>query len=65
MIEGSYNLNDKRLHTFNRIVIATGSGPDHDRLPRPACGHQPGRPGRPDAVDIQAIMHGFTVAAKK
>ena len=24
MIEGSYDLNGKRLHTYNRVVIATG-----------------------------------------
>ncbi|MBV8346752.1 MAG: LpqN/LpqT family lipoprotein, partial [Mycolicibacterium sp.] len=27
MIEGSYNLGDQRLHTYNRIVIATGPPP--------------------------------------
>ena len=31
MIEGSYDLNGKRMHSYNRIVIATG------RPPRPGA----------------------------
>ena len=31
MIEGSYDLNGKRMHTYNRIVIATGSPPANQR----------------------------------
>ena len=31
MIEGSYDLDGTRLHSFNRIVIATGSPPTHQR----------------------------------
>ena len=65
MIEGSYDLNGKRLHTFNRIVIA-------HRVRRPptsatwSSSRSPAWPIRPlaDAADIEAIIHGFTVAAK-
>ena len=64
MIEGSYNLNDKRLHTFNRIVIATGSGPDQDRYLVQLAVTSLADQAVADAVDVEAIIHGFTVAAK-
>jgi len=64
MIEGSYDLNGERLHTYNRMVVATGSGPDRQRylvqLAVTSLAEQAG----PDAADIQAIISGFTVAAK-
>lgn len=64
MIEGSYDLKGERLHTYNRIVIATGSGPDRQRylvqLAVTSLAEQAG----PDAADIQAIISGFTVAPK-
>jgi hypothetical protein len=69
MIEGSYDLNGKRMHSYNRIVIATGA---------PA---KPGAPGQRyliqftvtgyadkaagEAPDIEAIIKGFTVALPK
>ena len=31
MIEGSYDLNGKRMHSYNRIVIATGAPPGNQR----------------------------------
>jgi hypothetical protein len=65
MIEGSYDLNNARMHSYNRIVIATGA---------PA---KPGAPGQryliqftvtgyadkaaAEAPDIEAIIKGFTV----
>jgi Probable lipoprotein LpqN len=64
MIEGSYDLNGGRLHTYNRIVVATGSGPYRQRylvqLAVTSLAEQAG----PDAADIQAIIAGFTVAPK-
>jgi Probable lipoprotein LpqN len=65
MIEGSYNLNDKRLHTFNRIVIATGSGADRDRYLVQLAVTSLADQAVADAVDVEAVLHGFTVAAKK
>jgi len=69
MIEGTYDLNGQRMQTYNRIVIATGKPP------------QPGVPGAQYLVqltvtgfadeavkegpDVEAIIKGFTVAAKK
>ncbi|QEM43387.1 LpqN/LpqT family lipoprotein [Mycolicibacterium grossiae] len=68
MIEGSYDLNGRRMQTYNRIVIATGTPP------------KPGAPGQrylvqltvttfadqaqQEGPDIEAIIKGFTVAAK-
>jgi hypothetical protein len=74
MIEGSYDLNGQRLHSYNRIVIATGSAQ------KPAVAGQ-AAPAKQrylvqftvtsvadqavaDAPDIEAIISGFTVAAK-
>ena len=64
MIEGTYDLNGQRMQTYNRIVIATGAGADPDRIPGPAHGDQLRRPGRRRRVDVEAIIKGFTVAAK-
>jgi hypothetical protein len=64
MIEGSYDLNGTRLHTYNRIVIATGSGPDRQRYLVQLAITSLATQAAPDAADIQAIIHGFTVAAK-
>jgi hypothetical protein len=64
MIEGSYNLGDQRLHTINRIVIAHGSGEDADRYLIQLAVTSLADNAVADAVDIEAIIHGFTVAAK-
>jgi Probable lipoprotein LpqN len=63
MIEGSYDLNGKRLHTYNRIVIPTGSEPDRQRYLVQLAVTSLAEQAAPDAADIQAIIHGFTVAA--
>lgn len=68
MIEGNYDLNGQRMQSYNRIVFASGT---------PA---RPGIPGQiylvqltvtafadkaqNDGPDIEAIIKGFTVAAK-
>jgi hypothetical protein len=64
MIEGSYNLGDQRLHTINRIVIAHGPGEDADRYLIQLAVTSLADNAAADAVDIEAIIHGFTVAAK-
>ena len=64
MIEGSYDLNGQRLHTYNRIVIPTGSAPDRQRYLVQLAVTSLAEQATPDAADIQAIIHGFTVAAK-
>lgn len=64
MIQGSYDLESARLHSWNRIVIPTGPPPATQRylvqltitsLANEAVAH---------ASDIEAIIHGFVVAAK-
>ncbi|MGH3633994.1 MAG: LpqN/LpqT family lipoprotein [Mycobacterium sp.] len=64
MIQGSYDLGGRRLHSYNRVVIATGSPPGHQRylvqlavtsLADQAVAH---------SDDIDTIINGFTVAAK-
>jgi Probable lipoprotein LpqN len=64
MIEGSYDLNGERLHTYNRIVVATGSGSYQQRYLVQLAVTSLAEQAAPDAADIQAIIHGFTVAAK-
>jgi Probable lipoprotein LpqN len=64
MIEGSYDLNGKRLHTYNRIVIATGSAPDSQRYLVQLAVTSLAEQAAPDAADIQAIIRGFAVTAK-
>jgi hypothetical protein len=72
MIEGSYDLNGRRMHSYNRIVIATGA-----RQPPKAAG-QPALPGQhyliqftvtgyaekaaEEAPDIEGVIAGFNVA---
>jgi hypothetical protein len=64
MIEGSYDLGGQRLHTYFRIVIPTGSPPVHQRYLVQLAVTSLAVQAVPDAADIQAIIHGFTVAAK-
>lgn len=64
MIEGSYNLGDQRLHTINRIVIAHGPGEDPDRYLIQLAVTSLADKAVADAVDIETIIRGFTVAAK-
>jgi Probable lipoprotein LpqN len=69
MIEGSYDLNGRRMHSYNRIVIATGKPPSPDA---------PGQKyliqftvtgfadqAQAEGPDVEAIIKGFTVAATK
>ena len=64
MIEGSYDLGGQRMHTYNRIVVATVSAPDHQHYLIQLAVSSLAEQAVPDATDIQAIIHGFTVAPK-
>ena len=64
MIEGSYDLKGARMHTYNRIVVATGSAPARQRYLVQLSVTSLAEQAAPDAADIQAIIHGFNVAAK-
>jgi hypothetical protein len=65
MIQGSYNGdNGTRLHSWNRIVLPTGSPPAKQRyfvqLTITGLADQ----AAAQSTDIDAIIHGFVVAAK-
>lgn len=64
MIEGSYNLGDQRLHTINRIVIAHGAGEEPDNYLIQLAVTSLADKAVEDAADVEAIIRGFTVAAK-
>ncbi len=64
MIEGSYDLKGQRMHTYNRIVLPTGPAPAHQRYLVQLSVTSLAEQAAPDAADIQAVIHGFTVAAK-
>jgi hypothetical protein len=64
MIEGSYDLNGSRMHSYNRIVIATGSPPANQRylIQFTVTGYAD--KAAEEAPDIEAIIAGFNVAKK-
>jgi hypothetical protein len=64
MIEGSYDLNGKRMHSYNRIVIATGSAPANQRylIQFTVTGYAD--KAQAEAPDVEAIIGGFNVAKK-
>jgi len=64
MIEGSYDLNGKRMHTYNRIVIATGPPPANQRYLVQFTVTGYADKARDEAPDIEAIIAGFNVAKK-
>lgn len=64
MIEGSYDLNGSRMHTYNRIVFATGSPPANQRylIQFTVTGYAD--KAAEEAPDIESIIAGFNVAEK-
>jgi len=76
MIQGSYNSdNGARLHSWNRIVLPTGSPPAKQRYFRSAHDHRSGRPGCPrnrptstrsstDSLSPQVIRRGGRLLAR-
>ncbi|MBW0015147.1 LpqN/LpqT family lipoprotein [Mycobacterium sp.] len=64
MIQCSYDLDGTRLHSFNRIVIATGSPPANQRYLVQLTITSLADQAVAQSNDIEAIMHGFVVAAK-
>lgn len=65
MIEGSYDLNGKRMHSYNRVVIATGAPPANQRylIQFTVTGYAD--KAQAEAPDIEAVISGFNVAKKK
>ena len=64
MIQGSYDLEGMRLHSWNRIVIPTGSPPASQRYLVQLTITSLADQAAAQAPDIDAIIHGFVVAAK-
>jgi probable lipoprotein LpqN len=63
VIQGDYDLKGTRLRGFNRIVIATGSPPTHQRYLVQLTITSLANQAVPEAADVEAIITGFTVAA--
>nr|WP_090343128.1 LpqN/LpqT family lipoprotein [Mycolicibacterium malmesburyense] len=65
MIEGSYDLNGERMHSYNRIVIATGAPPAKQRylIQFTVTGYA--QKAVEEAPDIEKIIGGFNVAVPK
>ncbi|WP_083410502.1 LpqN/LpqT family lipoprotein [Mycolicibacterium rutilum] len=62
MIEGSYDLNGTRMHSYNRIVIATGAAPAKQRYLVQFTVTGFADKAVEEAPDIEKIIGGFTVA---
>ena len=62
MIEGSYDLNGRRMHSYNRIVIATTPAPAFQRylIQLTVTGYAD--KAVEEAPDIEAVISGFNVA---
>jgi len=65
MIEGSYDLNDRRMHSYNRIVIATGAPPANQRylIQFTVTGYA--EKAAEEGPDIEAVIRGFNVTVPK
>jgi Probable lipoprotein LpqN len=64
MIQGSYDLDGTRLHSWNRIVIPTGSAPANQRYLVQLTITGLADQAAAQSTDIEAIIRGFVVAAK-
>jgi len=65
MIEGSYDLNGERMHSYNRIVIATGAPPENQRYLVQFTVTGYADKAVEDSTDIEEIIRGFTVSVPK
>ncbi|MFG1930810.1 LpqN/LpqT family lipoprotein [Mycobacterium sp. NPDC048908] len=64
MIEGSYDLNGARMHSYNRIVIPTGAPPANQRYLVQFTVTGYAEKAAEQAPDIEAVIEGFDVKAK-
>jgi hypothetical protein len=65
MIEGSYDLNGRRMHSYNRIVIATGAPPANQRYLVQFTVTGYAEKAAEEGPDIEAVIAGFNVALPK
>jgi hypothetical protein len=61
MIEGSYDLNGARMHSYNRIVIATGAAPKKQRYLIQFTVTGFADKAAEEAGDIETVIRDFTV----
>jgi probable lipoprotein LpqN len=62
MIEGSYDLNGHRMHSYNRIVIPTGAPPTNYRYLVQFTVTGYAEKAAQEAPDIEAVIKSFNVA---
>ena len=62
MIEGSYDLNGRRMHSYNRIVVATGAPPANQRYLVQFTVTGYAEKAAEEAPYIEAVIGGFNVA---
>ena len=62
MIEGSYDLNERRMHSYNRIVFPTGSPPANARYLVQFTVTGYAEKAVEDAPELESIIGGFNVA---
>jgi Probable lipoprotein LpqN len=65
MIEGSYDLNGRRMHSYNRIVIPTGAPPANQRYLVQFTVTGYAEKAAEEGPDIEAVIGGFNVAVPK
>lgn len=65
MIEGSYDLNGQRMHSYNRIVIATGAPPAKQLYLVQFTVTGYAQKAAEEAPDIEAVIAGFNIALPK
>jgi Probable lipoprotein LpqN len=61
MIEGSYDLNGRRMHSYNRILIPTGAPPANQRYLVQFTVTGYAEKAAEEAPDIEAVIAGFDV----
>lgn len=65
MIEGTYDLNGTRLHTYSRIVIPVTPAPAFQRYLVQLTVTSRADQAGPEAAGVEAVIKGFTVTVKK
>jgi hypothetical protein len=65
MIEGSYDLNGARMHSYNRIVIPTGAPPANQRYLVQFTVTGYAEKAAAEGPDIEAVIKGFDVTVPK
>jgi hypothetical protein len=64
MVQGTHDMEGQRLHSWFRMVIATGSAPADQRYLVQLAVTSLNDQAPKEAADVEAIINGFTVAAK-